>query len=668
YVNQTRAFSLPSIANGCDYIIKNVTLNTPQVYSLRFAIFNCRFVDPLCQRTDVTPKYYFQSPLDLLSSSTKAQLLTQSLAALNSLYNNRTSKLYSLRDLQLSDFFPYVNPNLVGMNGGTISMSPSLADLSVFPNGANISSYDCGSSPFTQPLITLPPTNNPLQWALKATLMRLKYTAINNNDQSLSDFSSLSPDLFAVDTTPINSTLQFAYLISRSVKDANGNVQENPTSCFSSGSKPCTSIESAITSGMARIRLKNRLFDNFCDDTDTSCIYQVDKCRNVPLVPKAYNLDKNIVRTTASALEANIKQTSNAVSASDTTQGFLQVAMTASNEVFSDTINLFWSAVTTGTQPKILKNVANYCSFPKYNPDGSMNSSWLSNPCCNNALSDFMCCMPRNVPSGSISVITGIKSSVVNTFCPLNPDTMLSFLNGAYVGLTTAQNGVNALDNSASVNALSTVGDIQAQCSASILNATSLQCQTDADCNICSQSKCQVNPVTLAGTCSVPWDNIIGCTIECLSTNMDPLLLRYLKYDWNLTSANSAQDFTNAFIRVATDVDCTGPLANTPDIGKKRSIYTCNSSCAIANICDDVEYQFYLRNSLNNQDLDFSKASTCASYNGTRVCDSFEDNGACKTYTCKFDFIQSACKDRNSCMNKCQLPLTQGGCGTVNGT
>ncbi|CAK4293804.1 unnamed protein product, partial [Aphanomyces euteiches] len=668
YVNQTRAFSLPSIANGCDYIIKNVTLNTPQVYSLRFAIFNCRFVDPLCQRTDVTPKYYFQSPLDLLSSSTKAQLLTQSLAALNSLYNNRTSKLYSLRDLQLSDFFPYVNPNLVGMNGGTISMSPSLADLSVFPNGANISSYDCGSSPFTQPLITLPPTNNPLQWALKATLMRLKYTAINNNDQSLSDFSSLSPDLFAVDTTPINSTLQFAYLISRSVKDANGNVQENPTSCFSSGSKPCTSIESAITSGMARIRLKNRLFDNFCDDTDTSCIYQVDKCRNVPLVPKAYNLDKNIVRTTASALEANIKQTSNAVSASDTTQGFLQVAMTASNEVFSDTINLFWSAVTTGTQPKILKNVANYCSFPKYNPDGSMSSSWLSNPCCNNALSDFMCCMPRNVPFGSISVITGIKSSVVNTFCPLNPDTMLSFLNGAYVGLTTAQNGVNALDNSASVNALSTVGDIQAQCSASILNATSLQCQTDADCNICSQSKCQVNPVTLAGTCSVPWDNIIGCTIECLSTNMDPLLLRYLKYDWNLTSANSAQDFTNAFIRVATDVDCTGPLANTPDIGKKRSIYTCNSSCAIANICDDVEYQFYLRNSLNNQDLDFSKASTCASYNGTRVCDSFEDNGACKTYTCKFDFIQSACKDRNSCMNKCQLPLTQGGCGTVNGT
>ncbi|CAK4076171.1 unnamed protein product, partial [Aphanomyces euteiches] len=667
YINQTRAFSLPSIGNACGYIIKNVTINTPQLYSLRFAIFNCRFVDPLGQRTDVTPKFYFQSPLDSLSSSTKAQLLTSSLAALNSLYSNRTTKLYSLRDLQLSDFFPYVNSNLVGLNGGTMTMSESLGHLSIFPNGSSVSNYDCDSTPFSLPLIALPPTKNPLQWALKATLMRLKYTAINSNDETLSDFSSLSPDVLAVDTTRINSTLQFACLLSTSVKDSNNNILENPTSpCYSTGSSQCVSIENAITGGMARIHVKNRLFDNFCDDADTSCTYQVDKCRNVPLAPKAYNLDKALVRTTASTLVANIKQVSDSVSASDVTQGFLQVAMTASNDVFSDTIHLFWSAVTTGTQPKILKNVPNYCGISKYNADGSTNSTWLSNPCCNSALSDFMCCLPRDVPSGSISVITGIKSSVVNAYCPLNTDTMLSFLNGAYVGLTTAQNGVNALDNSAT--ALSTISAIQAQCSATILNATSMACQTDADCNICSQSQCQVDPLTLLGTCSVPWDNMIGCTIECLSANMDPLLLRYLKDDWNLTSANSALDFTNAFIRVATEVECTGPLAHLPDIGKTKSVYTCNSTCEMANICDDVEYQFYLRNNLNNQQLDFTSASTCSNYNGTRVCNGYDNSGTCNSYKCTFDFIQSDCKTRNTCMDKCQLPVTQGGCVVLGGS
>ncbi|RHY55759.1 hypothetical protein DYB38_009044 [Aphanomyces astaci] len=273
-----------------------------------------------------------------------------------------------------------------------------------------------------------------------------------------------------------------------------------------------------------------------------------------------------------------------------------------------------------------------------------------------------MCCLPQDVPHGTINVITGLNKEVVDANCPLNADLMFSFLNGAYVGLTSAQDAVNALDMAYSTDAQSIVDSLQRLCDAAIMNATSQTCQTDDDCSVCSQSQCQMDPITLAGTCTVPYDNLVGCTIECIRDSMDPLMLRYLKHDWNLTSANSDQDFAMAFVSVATDVGCAGPLAKSDEIGTTKPMLVCNATCQVAHMCDDTEYQFYLRRNLHNPRLDFSVASTCTNNGGRSVCATYLPNGNCQSYQCTFDTIQTDCKAEAHCISQCQLPLTAGGC------
>ncbi|KAF0696234.1 hypothetical protein As57867_012944, partial [Aphanomyces stellatus] len=413
---------------------------------------------------------------------------------------------------------------------------------------------DCATYRYNEALIGLPPTNNPLQWALKAYLMQLKYRAVNNNDGSASDFGSLDPtSLQDDDPTRLNGTMQFAFVLGRSVKDALGVIRDAPVkSC--SGST-CIDVEAAITSGAARIQLKDRLFDPMCLDTDTTCTYPAEKCRYVPLVPKTLALNPASVRATAAKLVAAIQQVATATTPTDTLQRHLQVAMTSSNDVFSDTVNLFWAAVVTGTKPKTLKAVPNFCNTPKFNPaDGTLTAAWQANPCCNPLLAAFVCCVPQNVPNGVINVITGIQPAVVNAYCPLQSDLMLAFLNGAYVGLSTAQNAANALDVSIGNTTWTALDIISTTCQTNIPNAASVTCAVDSDCAaaVCSQSKCNVDPTTLVGACTVPWDDMIGCTVECFANNMDPLLLRYVKQDWGLTSASTATDFKNAFIATAT--------------------------------------------------------------------------------------------------------------------
>ncbi|RHZ34249.1 hypothetical protein DYB26_004941 [Aphanomyces astaci] len=88
----------------------------------------------------------------------------------------------------------------------------------------------------------------------------------------------------------------------------------------------------------------------------------------------------------------------------------------------------------------------------------------------------------------------------------------------------------------------------------------------------------------------------------------------------------------------------------------------CNATCQVAHMCDDTEYQFYLRRNLHNPRLDFSVASTCTSNGGRSVCATYLPNGNCQSYQCTFDTIQTDCKAEAHCISQCQLPLTAGGC------
>ncbi|RLO08238.1 hypothetical protein DYB28_002737 [Aphanomyces astaci] len=171
--------------------------------------------------------------------------------------------------------------------------------------------------------------------------MRLKYLAINNDDPSISDFATIAPDDLIVDSAvPLDGVLQFAYVVGQSYKDSEGVVTDVPAvSCSPAGSS------------------------NSC--SDTTCPYTVSKCKLVPISPKPVALTGPAIRATSSNIVADIQHLSDTTSPDETTQAALQVAMAASNEVFSDTVSLFWAVVTTGTKPKMMKNVPNYCGVKR---------------------------------------------------------------------------------------------------------------------------------------------------------------------------------------------------------------------------------------------------------------------------------------------------------------
>ncbi|OQR92569.1 hypothetical protein ACHHYP_03513, partial [Achlya hypogyna] len=668
YVNLTKPLMVPSIPRACELTIKTVAINDPQLYALKFAVFNCPYRSARTSRAaPSTPLYAFKNPLEGLTDADRASLTPAALQALSLLYGNKTSRLYPLTDLALSDFSPYVNTSVV-VNGMPLRIT-SIAQLTLFQSTPNLTSPQCSPLPFDTPLLVLPPSKHPLRWALKAHLTQLQYTAINGNDASLGDFAALALDELETDAIPAPATFQAAVLLSQSRLDASGIVVETPrqTCATVSGSVQCLDIEAAITSGRAQLHFGKLLFDASC--TDTTCAYPVDQCRMVPLVPKPVNLEPAAVQATASAIVEHIGDLDTAVSRVDALGKFVQIAMTASAEGYSDTVALFNAITVFGTEPVTKTNVRNYCPKAHYTnaTTRAVNPSWAADPCCNPAVAQFMCCAPATVPGGSIAVVKGYDPTLVNSYCPGTPAlTMQSFLNAAYTTLQSTRTAVASLDRAMTTTSWTTLTSIVQTCKAAIDSAPLTPCFSDLDCGVCAASTCLLDPRTGQGACAVPYDALDECTAECFGATMDTDLLRFLKDQWGLAPQSSSAAFSAALKANVFVQQCVGPYATLPGIGSTQEVYACNATCQVATMCDDAEYAAYLSTNARTL-LDLSVPATCTSQGGRVACAGYAANGTCNANYCTFDVVASACKDQNECRRQCSLPLTQGGCVRANG-
>ncbi|RHY79043.1 hypothetical protein DYB38_003569, partial [Aphanomyces astaci] len=650
YVNLTRKYTVPTVAQSCEYQVKEIDIGTQGMTSakvgLRWSLgFGLMFQDPygLLSAEDATPIYKFRNPFTSLSKSWKDKITA-----------NAT-----------------IDPQ---------------GQIDEFGNNPNCWASDGYGS---MDVIPLPPTTEPTKWAMKAILMRFRYEALNWNDWSKKEFANFNAWDIDGGSVYQDATLNFGVLLSTSSKDGNGKIQENVQRTCSDWNVPwqdqatsplCTTIEQALVDGRAFLKFDQQLFQKGC--ASDQCEYKVDHCRRVPLTKRTLVVDKTRFVESAATVVALASSIDQAKTWEDLVGNTVKVAVEAASESFTDPVSLFWSLVVKGKQTKFLKNVPNYCKFDYYNDTSysTVNPKWKADPCCNWEMRQYLCCTPQDIPNGEIDVVLSTADTEISTHCPGVGAQIRDVVQSTMKALQRADSCSADLDSSTGYDSWKTMSAVSDTCRTTIQKAGSVDCKKDSDCSVCSQSTCQRDKgVQGAGKCTVPWDDMEGCTLECYQKTMDSELLRYLYDQWDLSVTATVDEKKAKFTEMMSEPTCSGPQAWMPDIGYNGWTWQMNTTCQKEHICDDYDYQNYLQNVANQQQsggyysyswLDFRNNDTCALYNGTTTCTSFRPDGECYDwgYQCTFDQVRGPCKDVNQCYQTCQAPYSQTGCASLNGS
>ncbi|KAF0698167.1 hypothetical protein As57867_011166, partial [Aphanomyces stellatus] len=702
YVNLTRKYTVPTVAQSCEYQIKSIDIGSQYIASIKIAVFTCRYQDPFSLLTpqDATPMFLYQNPYTGLPKTTKDAIQKNATIAaiVNSVYGNRNASFYSVKDIRITDFNSQAFPELYLNNQQVLNGMPEIARLSIFlpnstvrippqqPIDANGNNPNCWSNEdLGSPQITpLPATPEPTRWAVASTLMGFKFSAINYNDMNKAEFAAFDPWSIDTGNTTLNATLNFGVLLSTSNRDGSGNVRENVQYFCSDYSVPwqdqakspkCTTAEAALLAGTAFLKFNQQLFQKGC--TNSMCDYKVDHCRRVPLTPRAPQADAARFTATAAAVVAGARTIDNARTWADLVGNTVQVAIAANSESFSDATNLFWSLVVKGKATKYLRNVPNYCAHDYWSDTtySTINPAWQSDPCCNTQMQELYCCAPQDVPNGLIDVVLATNDVAISTYCPGVAAQVRDAVQSTMKALTRADTCSAALDGSTSFDSWQTMSKVSSTCSALIQKMGSTACQKDSDCTACSQSTCLKQGKATSGTCTVPWDNMDGCTLECYQAKMDPELLRYMYDAWGVSVTATDTEKSAMFTSMMTESTCSGPQSWSDAIGQNGYQWQTNLTCQQQHICDDWDYQNYLQNAANQASsgryswLNFNDPNVCTANGGSIMCNNYAQDGTtCQSTQCTFASVQGPCKQVNACYQKCQQPYTSSGCASLNGT
>lgn len=679
YEKQAELYTVPTIPKNCEYKIKSFNINGKTLSKVKMAIVVCKFADAFGVTENTTPLFKYTHPYDNMQTDRKKDLSADAAAILDSLKSSRGSSLIPLNELRISDFYEYAFPELSHENQ-PIRTNGNIAQLNViFSDDQQQPGSQCHNQFNSQRMVPLPPSTEPLKWALKAYLMYLKWTATNRDSKQYDEFAKFDIDSINTGNETVNSSISFGMMLSQTFKEHDNTEREQlEYICRSydnynydtlSTNPDCTTVEQNIKDGLARVKFDRNLFQDGC--ADDQCNLKVDHCRSVGMVPMKLDVDFDEFVDTGEEVLQKVQDISLAKSWEDLVQNFIRVSAAASSQAYDNTVELFNRLVNKGKAVKYLKNVPDYCDERYYLPDNTRNPAWSADPCCNWELRRYQCCAPKDIPNGEIDVVESINRAQISTYCQNSTSEVENLLQDLLVGLNAAEQCSATLEESVSSNAYDEMYKVKDTCQNKIYQAGDQECEKDSDCSHCSQSECVIQSGD-KGTCSTPWGDVASCMLECFSAEMDQELVRYLKEDWNVSATASEEVFKEEFIEHMTEPACTGPRAWESDIGRNGFFWECNTTCTRDNICDDYDYQNYLQdveqgssnmyNHINFQDQD-----TCENYGGQLECQ-YEYNGECRQYACTFPHIQGACKEENKCYNTCGKVYQQTGCEEVNGT
>lgn len=199
-------------------------------------------------------------------------------------------------------------------------------------------------------------------------------------------------------------------------------------------------------------------------------------------------------------------------------------------------------------------------------------AGWITDPCCNQGLSQSQCCMPKS-GNRTVNFVQSVQTSMIAQSCKSPAAVTALVFNAA----TAANNNDGNVPDFG--GAYSTASAFIQVCQNLVFNTA---CTLDSDCVY--SGKCGQG-----GTCYVDYTNVgpplIGCYVAKMSSDLRTQFSSDLglppSYD---TTAHQVGNLTNAILAVSSSVDCAGPTGNLyhsnttyakdPTTGNYASVFT----------------------------------------------------------------------------------------------
>ena len=193
---------------------------------------------------------------------------------------------------------------------------------------------------------------------------------------------------------------------------------------------------------------------------------------------------------------------------------------------------------------------------------------WEEDPCCNNKLSFYQCCAPKQVTAQHTSVV-GINSLLVEGTCRNREAVTLVIEEFASNVERVQACDLQMKTRGLGLDLWSSLTSFMQKCNEDIygIGGTPPTCKTDQDC----WTRCEAS----SGYCVVPYDNPETYLIACFAASMNQEMELYLKMMWNVTDDSQ---FLGVFTEHLTDDGCKGPTSWKYQGGMQQfSVTNCNN-------------------------------------------------------------------------------------------
>ena len=336
-----------------------------------------------------------------------------------------------------------------------------------------------------------------------------------------------------------------------------------------------TPLKQRFKEGSVSMLFGNRLFQQGC--LNNNCKFAVEPCTAVGIKAADLNAQVGALEDATNKLITKVETLSSGdvKSWNNLTQAFFEVSVESQSQGYDSAISLYESMVTLSEQNVTVPGMEDYCPHDHWDHiNQKENTQWQSDPCCNWALRETMCCAPKSRTQIEM-VVTGVNMDVVRecydcyncydcrfpvysplcccccccccccssftssfsssflspsgTYCR-NPAKVEKMLNDVQTQVSKAQECSRSMDKDLGKAALESLWTFNDKCKDQVglrEHADLAECKKDADC-ACSYQKCN----TADGKCEIPYAKLGECFAQCFKGMADKKVVDYLKQDW----------------------------------------------------------------------------------------------------------------------------------------
>eukprot|EP00924_Labyrinthula_sp_SR-Ha-C_P014971 snap_masked-scaffold_9-processed-gene-3.27-mRNA-1 protein AED:1.00 eAED:1.00 QI:0/-1/0/0/-1/1/1/0/2957 len=689
YKPKADKFLVPRIIDGCSFDIKKLELFNEKLRGLKVALFECELTDIYGVNKNLTPMVPYSSMKSEISEEDYDMLDPLVQIELDLLDKFPKDELVPITKLTSHEFDFETNVRLTENNRPLEEHNPlsRIATILWDPSEKredNEDWSDC-SYPNGDRLEVLTPCEDLMAEAAQRLLLKSNFFANIYGSYEFEDLKEMDFEEPLVDCIPKEGTIQFmvhlsTYLV-RWVGNGEAVVEEPVRHCTGEHHhwEACPTKEELLSGGNATLHFGTKLFDSKCEDKE--CDLEIEKCSYISLKKAVPHTDLTSYQNATKLLQDLVNELGSSTDWDEMAYRLTRIAQISSSDSIQDALSLYSRLVVEGQVPKVRREVENYCPYDHwiYNTSSNQweeNEVWATDPCCNWEIREYLCCAPRDVPNGFISVVTGFDESEMATRChnPAKVKNIAQDMKQKYEQANKLQAQIAEWTN---MDDFEKIWEFEESCREEIGNGE--ECTTDADCS-CTYSKCKSKYGT--SRCETDERDMFRCFAQCFEneySESNPTLMGFLYEHWGIkgSTADTSYQFEEAWGDRMTENGCAGPESWRSDIGYGRYEYSCDLDCTAAYTCDleGASRQVALEKGIPEHEYweIRTDSALCSKYGGNHTCSyvAFQHE-ACHDFHCLFPETENfsmPCHEQEQCYMKCEKLINDfDSCVTRNGT